>query len=353
MKKPLVTAILPVYNVEKYLKKSVMSLINQSYKNIEIIIVNDGSTDGSLCVAKELANKFSNVFVYSQSNSGAGIARNYGILKARGKYPYFLDPDDWIKKDYINNMVENAETNDSELVISGFTNLFYRKGKKIKIPVHVESKNFKIKKDFRECAVEYLNNTTLAVPWNKLYLSTFIKNNNLKFPKIKWDDLHFNLEVIKSVSKVSVLDNIDYQFFRNRPGSETSKVFDNKLFSSRKAQFNHVLEIFLNWNLEKEKIGLIYYYFCSRMVEVTQKIVSEKNFTSKEKRKLIKKILNDKLVKESLKKQSGGRPLMEIMIASLKTGNITIIIILNTLIGIIKKYFLYIFLSIKKSSMKV
>ncbi|SPX97546.1 Uncharacterised protein [Lactiplantibacillus plantarum subsp. plantarum] len=83
---------------------------------------------------------------------------------------------------------------------------------------------FATQNDFRLHAHEYLNNTFLAVPWNKLYKTSYLKNHHLEFPQVKWDDLHFNMEVIRNIERVGVLDIAEYHFFRSRPGSETTKV---------------------------------------------------------------------------------------------------------------------------------
>lgn len=248
---PLVSAILPVYNVDEYLDKSVKSLLNQSYKNIEIIIVDDGSKDSSLRIANNLSEQYDNVNVISQSNAGAAVARNIGIKNSKGKYLYFMDPDDWMKDDYIASLVSSAENNDSQLVIGGFTNIYYIGEKVIRIPVKLGKTNYEASIDFRKDATKYLNNTTLAVPWNKLYLASYIINNELEFPNVKWDDLHFNLEVIRNIKRVSSVDSVEYQFLRNRPGSETTTVFNGKLFANRKSQFKHVLDVFQSWNLTR------------------------------------------------------------------------------------------------------
>lgn len=117
----LVSVIIPVYNCDKYLEKCLCSVISQSYKNIEVIVINDGSTDKSGDIIKEYADNVSKILMIEQKNQGVSAARNKGIERAGGEYLLFLDGDDYIGEDYIGSLVEAAEDNASDLVICGCT----------------------------------------------------------------------------------------------------------------------------------------------------------------------------------------------------------------------------------------
>ena len=102
-KKIKVSVVIPVYNTEKYVREAVESIMNQTLRELEIIIINDGSTDNSLQVVEELAAADSRIQVYSQTNQGLSMARNAGITHAHGRYIYFMDSDDLLEKDAITN----------------------------------------------------------------------------------------------------------------------------------------------------------------------------------------------------------------------------------------------------------
>ncbi|KRL66627.1 glycosyltransferase [Companilactobacillus versmoldensis] len=242
-----ITAISPVYNVEKYLRKAVESLIEQTVENLEIILVDDGSTDNSGEICDALSLEFADIQVIHQPNSGAAIARNTGIKASNGKYLYFMDPDDWMEPTMLENMFIEAEINSAELVITGFTNEYFINDEHFEIKNLSKNSKYLNQNEFRENAYKYFNNTYMAVPWNKLYLSKYIKEHNLEFPNVGWDDLHFNMEVIKDISRVCITDDTGYHFLRSRPGSETTKVFDNSLFHKRREQFIHILGIYNYW----------------------------------------------------------------------------------------------------------
>ncbi|MFT9033236.1 MAG: glycosyltransferase family 2 protein [Leuconostoc mesenteroides] len=349
-----ISAILPVYNVVEYIELAVESLIGQSLKNIEIILVNDGSTDGSETLVNDLSKKYEQVTVIHQKNAGAAMARNAGIKAAVGKYLYFMDPDDWAKPGMLEAMYTAAENHNAQLVITGFTNKYDDDNGQYSTSVKPDFVVYKTKKDFRSSAHVYLNNTMLAVPWNKLYSKNYIIENNLEFPSVKWDDLHFNLEAVKEIQKVVVVDNDDYQFLRTRPGSETTKVFDKYLFDKRKQQFEHVLEVFNYWNLNSSKTEeALNYYFSSRVFQVVQEIADSKSFTYKTKANLINKIINDKFVERVLVGKKGGSMLISIALLPLKYKNVLLSLLSGKSVSLIKNKFGKTFNNIRVKLMKV
>lgn len=116
----LISVIIPIYNAEKYLRQCLESVINQTYKQLEIILVNDGSTDGSLSICYEYQKKDSRIIIISQQNKGAYKARKNAIKIANGKYVTFVDGDDWIDKDMYYDLLKIMKENDTLMVESGY-----------------------------------------------------------------------------------------------------------------------------------------------------------------------------------------------------------------------------------------
>ena len=129
-----VSVIVPVYNAEEYLKRCVDSLRNQTLEDIEIILVDDSSTDSSLEICKDFSGKDSRIKVIHKENEGAGMARNAALRVATGKYIGFVDSDDFVEPDMFKSLFEKAEENESDLVMSGVMfvdgNMFSQKGDK-------------------------------------------------------------------------------------------------------------------------------------------------------------------------------------------------------------------------------
>ena len=120
MNNDLISVIVPCYNVEKYLKKCVESIVNQSYQNLEIILVDDGATDGTPALCDELAKTDDRIKVLHKVNGGLSDARNAGFATASGKYVAFFDSDDWVEPDTIKIAYDKITANNSDLVVWGY-----------------------------------------------------------------------------------------------------------------------------------------------------------------------------------------------------------------------------------------
>ena len=117
---PLISIVIPCYNLENKIEKCIQSLLAQSYKNIEIIIINDGSTDNSLCVIQKLSEEDSRIRYYSHENRGVSYSRNFGIDVSKGEYLMFVDGDDYLSPNYIEHFI-NVLSSETDLIIGGIT----------------------------------------------------------------------------------------------------------------------------------------------------------------------------------------------------------------------------------------
>ena len=116
MKKLKISVVVPVFNSEKYLEKCIDSIINQTYKNIEIILINDGSSDKSEEICNSYLKTYKNIKLINQSNSGVSVARNNGLKSSTGDYVLFVDSDDWLEKDMLEIMVKEIDNFDIDIV---------------------------------------------------------------------------------------------------------------------------------------------------------------------------------------------------------------------------------------------
>lgn len=343
-----ISIISPVYNVEDYLPKFINSIINQKFTDWELILVDDGSTDSSRFIIDKFAKSDNRIKAVHKRNGGAPSARNLGISKAKGKYFYFPDPDDWLDKEYLGSLYNEAERTGAQLVISGFKMEYYADGNSYIFNQLPEEKQFLNKVSVRENIHNYFDNMMIAVPWNKLYKANYINENHLLFPNIKWDDLHFNLEVIKDIDSIVIAKESGYHFFRTRPGSETTKVFDGTLYKRRKEQFKHILDIYHYWNVQSDKImSVIYGYYAGRLVQCVQEIASSRE---KNKRKYISNILNDKLTTDALQNGEIPSKLLRVSSYPLTKKNITMCLLMGKTISFIKEHMTGYFYYLKAKS---
>ena len=185
-----VSIIVPVYNVELYLRRCLESLVNQTLKDIEIIIVDDGSKDSSADIAKEYEKKYSNIKYYRKENGGLSDARNYGLKYATGKYIAFLDSDDYVEKSLYEKMYEKAKKEDSDMVECNFYWSYQRKNKK-----DIGQKYYGKKEMIEKARV---------VAWNKLYKKEIIDKSGIEFPKgLVYEDVEFFYKIVPYIENVS------------------------------------------------------------------------------------------------------------------------------------------------------
>ena len=219
---PKVSIIIPVYNVEEYLEQCAESLTGQTLKDIEIIFVDDGSTDNSYEILKRYAEKDSRIKLIKQENKGQGVARNNALETVTGKYIGFADPDDWVSPEMFEALYNTAVKFDCDIVEESFCvnnearNYVKKKKNKFRLPQN-KIYNWKIRKG-------YLFGPNLAV-WNKLYKTDFIKQNNIKFLERKrGEDIIFTVESRAFANKIVYIDRADYQYrIKKSTGSGSKK----------------------------------------------------------------------------------------------------------------------------------
>lgn len=343
-----ISIITPVYKVESYLCKCIDSILNQTFTDFELIIVDDGSPDSCGAIADEYEKKDSRVRVIHKENGGAPSARNTGIKEATGEYFYFPDSDDWLEPTYIQTLYDIAVKTDAQLVISGFVMEYYERDSDQSYAVSVPERIFADQKAVRDNLHNYFNNMMMAVPWNKLYKADYIRDKNLLFPNLKWDDLHFNMEVIMDIDRVTISSSTGYHFFRSRQGSETTTVFDGMLYKKRKEQFEHILEVYKHWKVtDREILSVIYGYYAARLIQCVQEISIS---NSKDKRKLISEILNDYLNYKAIRCGKIDSKILSCAATPMKIKNVTGSIMIGKAIGFVKIHMASLFYKLKSVS---
>ena len=219
----LISIIVPVYNVEKYLKKCVYSILNQSYKNLEVILVNDGSTDNSGKICDELSREDSRINVYHKDNGGLSDARNYGVAKANGEYVGFVDSDDYIDQYMYENLYKAIRKYNTQIAECGITRVY----KNNKLRPHYDGEEYSLVVDREGYLKEYLENRKVyGAAVCKLLSINLAKV--LKFPDGKvYEDVFYTLELLKKVDKYTLISG-NYYYYYIRGNSITTKTFSSR-----------------------------------------------------------------------------------------------------------------------------
>ena len=257
-----VSIIIPVYNIEKHLKQCLDSVINQSLQEIEIICVNDGSTDNSPQILEEYGQKDDRIIIINKSNEGLAAARNTGMSYAKGEYIGFVDSDDWVELDMYEKLYENAQIYNSEIVMSP-THIFDDTTSELRYnDPYFTLEHFN--EEFDNCTFNHIDTKEFmfkinVTAWNKLYKFEFLENIGAKFPEgLVFEDNPFFFYTYLKANKVSLIRDYQYFYRINRPGSIIKKA-DGKFFDLIKI---HELtkNIFVNTNnYEEYEIDLINY----------------------------------------------------------------------------------------------
>lgn len=296
-----VSVLIPVFNTEKYLRRCLDSVINQTLKDIEIIIINDGSTDSSEEIIREYINRDSRIIYSKQKNSGLGATRNNGLKLAKGEYIAFLDSDDWVELNCYEIMYSTAQKDNSDLVVSDY---YIDSLNSSNIYTH----NFKDKNDYLR---KVIRREIAGFSWNKLYKRMMILENNLRFPER------------------GELENVEDQFFSIR-----CAFFSNRIIQTKKPLVHYIIregsivniyqkdlikdgiELYINnikiFNKNNDyiydsKINMIY-HICQ---SVSNECKKNKNLSLSNRVYNIKKIAQQETVREIIDEYKNNRLLKE------------------------------------------
>ena len=254
---PMVSVVIPAYNVEDYVQRAVESLQRQTLTDFEVLIVDDGSTDRTGDIIRRLTRHDLRIVDFHTQNGGAPAARNLALDHAHGKYVFFMDADDWTEPKMLEDMVEIAERNHLELVISGFfIDTYY--GKNDEHTTEVKSRPSAIyptQHEFRVAASQLFDQNLLYSPWNKLFLRERIERLGLRFRPTFMDDFPYVLDYIRDVERVGVTEQAYYHFIRQRAESETSR-WRPDLYQKREEEHGWMLDLYRYWGLDGDPASM-------------------------------------------------------------------------------------------------
>ena len=223
----LISVIIPVYNCEKYVRQTLDSIVNQTYKNLEILVIDDGSTDNSFAICNEFLND-DRVKVFRRENAGVAASRQFGVDICKGAYFVTIDSDDYVSAEYVEKLYKSVTENNADISVCGITcfndgkdGIFYG----TIIPQMDEEKLVVTKEllttDFYKIACDLL----LTDSWNKMYRTQFVKDTNIKYelPNIyRGSELQVNHKLVIHCPTYSVCREV-LLFHRNREGSRVHK----------------------------------------------------------------------------------------------------------------------------------
>lgn len=241
-----ISIIIPIYNVENYLERSLESIKNQTFKNWECIMINDGSTDNSVNICEKYLKEDKRFTLLHQKNSGSGVARAKGLNKSTGDYICFIDPDDYISLDALGNNIKIAKEYNPDIIANGY----YELKKKYIREMSPKINGFFVQEEFRKKFKLY-SQVGVSSLWNKLYKRDFLLANKLTFTAQRTgQDAVFNYNVYKYVNSIYVDNKSYYYYDMTRDGSAVNSFNENR-FENEKNITKAFEDAISHWNMTK------------------------------------------------------------------------------------------------------
>lgn len=302
-----VSIIIPIYNVEKYLDRCIQSVLKQSYENLEIILVDDGSPDRSPDMCDEYSKIDQRVKVVHKENGGLSDARNAGLEVAKGDYIVFLDSDDYVDLTMVEDAVRTMEEYSYDVVVWGYYTDFVDMEEKLisSRKSSFISGNFS-KTDLGDLIITNEIIGILGYAWNKMYKKDLLIENDLKFTKglSLIEDIVFNGQALIKADKISFI-NKPYVHYMQRPRETLGSRFYENYFDLKTMAVSSVENMLYEWGKTENEISLITSHIKFNALKSTTKLLSNaENYNKKEKLVYLCSLLKQSNVKENLKEYS-------------------------------------------------
>lgn len=298
---PKVSIIIPIYNGEKYIDECMKCMKKQTYKNIEIILVDDGSKDCSGRMCDDYAKEDDRIKVCHQENGGLSSARNLGICNATGKYVWFFDVDDAVEPTVIEDNVKLAEANQADVVMFGFW--YYDVDKQELIPNELRSSFVgNAEEYFHDFLVHTIEHEVFNAPWNKMIRKELLERNNLWFDKRYpiYEDIIFAASLLNIAQKVVVNNKLYYKYFVRSSGSLITRFYDT--FFECVTQFHdNAMEYCSKYEDNAEQIKRFDLLYVTHVYTHLKQISCREQLNNQQKYALIQKIVDSDKLQSAIK----------------------------------------------------
>lgn len=323
----LVSIIVPIYNVEKYIYKCVDSILNQTYSNIEIILVNDGSLDNCPVICDELQKNDSRIKVIHKDNGGLSDARNAGLHEALGQYVVFIDGDDYAESNMIEKALKAATSNQADIVQWGFYVDFENHEKEVyKSTTHTVPSTTLQKSEYKNLKVDLTFLANLGYAWNKMYSTKLLRDNSFAFTKglSLIEDIVFNSPVYAVSSKITFIEDPLIHYMQRPRITLGTAVYKDyyKLKLQALTSINNLLESWeIDSNNRKDVISLLFFNNLKSYIKMLSTAKSNPNKqVSKDLRKVFKSKEAEKYLKDVKAQTKKDEIILQLM--KLKQGKL-------------------------------
>lgn len=319
--KDLISVVIPLYNSKDNIDNLIKMLEEQTIKNFEIILVNDGSTDGTKEKLEELKNE-KNIYIYNKTNGGPSSSRNLGISKANGEFIVFIDDDDLIEKCYLEKLYTNIKK--SDFVVAAYKT---KQGNNVKISRPTQNKQEILEKQEFIKRFAHLKDSYIYHPlWNKIYKKHIIIENNIKFDENKTigEDFLFNIDYIKYVNKICLIEDIIYNYIIADSNSLTQKYREN-LWEEEVQAYEYYKKYFINIKVYEKYSKEIEAFLIHSFNTVISHLFNSRKLQKNEIKKKIQEILKNEDLQKSVQIAQSYNLYIKIIKTFIKIKNVNLI----------------------------
>ncbi len=325
-----VSVIVPIYNGEKTLPRLLNSILNQTYSNLELLLVNDASTDGTRAICLEVEKTDHRVKFLDSFGGGVSAARNLGIQNSTGDYLCFFDSDDWVELDWLETLINGI--GEADVCVGGYVSDIYNSENELTSSKTIHLGISSVNSDFPIYDFDKLFGLTMAL-WNKLYKASIIRKNGLRFDERMslGEDGVFNNSFFRRIpiEKIKLIEKAGYHYIKYQSLSSLSRKFYDNFFEIKQYALEERCLLLDYWGIQQDK--LLRFKNDMTFVNIWSAIEAIKmndGLSKKEKKKRIGKIVKAEKNREQIKKYVPQNWKDRIKKAALLVGNITVLYLL-------------------------
>lgn len=352
-KRPFISVVMPVYNVEKYLRQAIDSVLKQSFQDFELILVDDCSPDNCSAICEEYAQKERKIrVIHHVENQGLSMARNNGMELAQGRYIWFMDSDDCVDLDLFQEAYNSVEKNEAQVIVFGLVEEYFDEQGKLH-HVHSiipEGKLLKSQQEVRKNIIDLEMQTLYGYAWNKFYMVDYLKNIKLQYEKITLiEDILFNVNYFMDISTLNILPIAPYHYAKRMENSLTAK-FVPDYYQLHKKRIELLYDQHMYWEICNDTIkgtlAMLYARYIFSALQRNCDIRSE--MSHKERKKWMKQVFQDEIFQKVIVYGNADSLILKIMIFLLQHRMTLSCVILGRIIFIVKNKLPMVFSIVKQ-----
>lgn len=353
MEKRKYSIVIPVYQVVKYVERMLNAVVAQTYSNWELILVDDGSDDGSGAICERYAAADKRIQVFHIPNQGPSNARNYGMDRALGDYILFLDSDDVADNNLLESIEVSLAAHPAEIVVYGAVEEYKNSSEEIiyKKEIFCGEKELKHPREIYKEVIRLEQKTLLGYPWNKAYKLDYLRRYHIRFENITMiEDILFNIEVFRNATAVNTLSSIPYHYAIRHKNSLTAKYLED-YFSLHEQRIKELLKLYGDWNYQTPAVmKILANIYCRYFFSALQRNCDARSgMNGKQKRAWIRNIYQTEVYEQLCPYLAPDNKVLKVLAWFLRHKSVVGCWIIGGMIYIIRTKFTGIFDRIKQN----